>query len=264
MKTKEKVEYDLFFSVLEENNIIPNFWMSKEYFEKANFKVILGQQALSVKDEQGCFVFPIIRFDGAVIPVSCWSSFAGDLFLNHSKKFLDYEFIFNPAEFEDMSGGKWSAYRKNVNRFMKKNPKIIYEYYNGRVDNNLELINLFLDWILEKEEEFIIEDDEVIVEYLVNGFNRKVLRDESGEIIGVNVWDENYKYINFRYSFCKKSFLYLSEYLRYCFYIDPEIKKKEKLVNDGGVLGLPSLYRFKKKMNPIKINTIYGWEKKNG
>jgi len=255
-----------FFRVLEENKIKPTFWMSEEYFEKAKFKVKAGAQGMSVRDEFGILVFPLILYSGKIVDCACWSSFVGNVFPKYSAVFVDYEFIYNPKDFKDMSGGRWSAYRKNVNRFKKRNPIVFYEHRQSYFYKNQQqkIVNIFVDWLLSKEKEFIIEDDEVILEYIVRGENQKILWNDKAEIIGVNIWDENYKYINFRYSFCDKRQAYLSEYLRYLFYTDPEIVNKNKLVNDGGVLGFPSLYKFKNKMNPMEINTINGWEMKNG
>ena len=90
-----------------------------------------------------------------------------------------------------------------------------------------EVKGLFLEW-LEIQYRKEIYDDQVMAEYLFYGNNRKILRSVSGRVYGLNVWDENFKYINYRYCVCGKSD-FISEYMRWLFYTDQLILNKDKM-----------------------------------
>jgi hypothetical protein len=83
----------------------------------------------------------------------------------------------------------------------------------------------------------------------------------AAQLIGLNIWDENWKYVNFRYCIDDGS-SFLQEYLRYQFYTDPEIQAKGKLVNDGGALDSEGLLRFKLKLNPVQVIKVYSLKPK--
>lgn len=114
-----------------------------------------------------------------------------------------------------------------------------------------------------KEEDQVIHDDEVMIDYLFHGDNRKILVDKNGFILGINIFDSNYKYINFRFSF-SRNIKFLSEYLRYVFYTDPAILNQNKLVNDGGSLDNKNLAFFKEKLNPLEKRKIFSYIKMEG
>ncbi len=82
-------------------------------------------------------------------------------------------------------------------------------------------------------------------------------------MVGMNVWDENHLYINYRLCIVDPSERFLDEFMRYLFYTDPLIMEQNKLVNDGGVLGNEGLKRFKDKMNPFSVRPVYSWTRKN-
>jgi hypothetical protein len=82
-----------------------------------------------------------------------------------------------------------------------------------------------------------------------------LINNDSGKVLGINIWDLNDTYINYRYCFCSNE-PFLSEYMRLLFYTDPEILSTGKLVNDGGCLGNDNLKAFKKKLNPISVREV--------
>ena len=96
---------------------------------------------------------------------------------------------------------------------------------------------------------------------IFEGENRRFLRSKKGKIYGLNIWDENFQYINYRYCICGKED-FISEYMRLLFYTDSVILNKGKLVNDGGVLDNPKLRFFKDKLNPMQVKERRTWRKK--
>jgi hypothetical protein len=81
------------------------------------------------------------------------------------------------------------------------------------------------------------------------------------QIVAMNVWDENYKYINYRFCLVKSDERYLDEFCRFLFYTDMDVYFQRKLINDGGVLGSSGLEFFKDKMNPLRKRTVYSYFK---
>jgi hypothetical protein len=179
-------------------------------------------------------------------------------------KFLDYEYIYDPKAFLSMEGGNWAVFRKNCRKWPKRfGNHLTYERISAYPFRNTawgreELDDVLGCWLESKLLGKKIEDEKILIQYLRFGENRKVLWDSNQRIYGVNVWDENYKYINFRYCICRPE-EYLSEYMRFLFYTDPYIQSQGKLVNDGGVLDNPDLKRFKDKMNPLQVREVKSW-----
>jgi hypothetical protein len=173
--------------------------------------------------------------------------------------FLDYEYIFDPNSFKDLSGGSWNVYRKNIRKWPKSHQKWVY---TDKFNQN-SILKLLLEWVDAKSE--TIKDFPFIWSY----FNRtsaslislgiyiKVLKDENNEIVAINTWDVNWKFVNFRFCITKPGEDYLQEFTRYLFYTDPDVLKWEMLVNDGGALDNPGLEKFKDKMNPKEKNLMY-------
>lgn len=236
----------MYLKILEQNKIIPNFWCSEEYWEMAGWKEEEADDGCStyIQDETGCNMLP----PTGIFCQPCWASFPEG---KTNKKFLDYNFIYDPKNFLDLSGGQWAVFRKNIRKFPQTCSNLKYE----RPENSELAMDAFMYWLEKKLPDEEIYDDEVILKYLEKGKNKKILM-EGNNICGINIWDENYMFVNFRYCFCK-NLPFLSEYMRYLFYTDPEILQKNKLVNDGGSLDSPSLYNFKKKLNPVEIYSIY-------
>lgn len=193
--------------------------------------------------------------EGYGLPV--WSDFKGFDPIKWKKEFLDYEFLYNPASFLNLTGKKWATFRKNIRKWVNKHPNCEYKDLSTIPSN--EVLDVLSQWLTTKQEE--IYDDGVMLLYLTEGDNRRALF-ENGELLAINVWDENPIFVNYRYCVCKPE-PYLSEYARYRFFTDPYILSKNKLVNDGGVLDKESLLFFKKRLNPVSIRKVYSWRTEN-
>lgn len=254
-----------YLDLLEKHNITPNFWISDEYFKKARFNTMIGEDdnSITVWDDNQ-LVFPAIDKNGkflrGVNPI--WADFDGYKDEWKEPKFLDYNYIYNPFNFNNMEGNKWAVFRKNVRKFPERiNHMIAYSSYRAydtlcKGSFEKELVELAEDWL--KKIDFV-HDEKTFLKYLFEGENRGILYDSMGKIYGINIWDENYEFVNFRYCICGKH-EFISEYMRYCFYTDKEIQYKNKFVNDGGILDNPELARFKDKLNPILKLKIYSWK----
>jgi len=82
---------------------------------------------------------------------------------------------------------------------------------------------------------------------------------KDGKLVAINIWDENYKYINYRYCIVDRKEPFLDEFVRYLFYTDLVILKTGKLVNDGGTVGNQGLEHFKDKLNPIRKRKVHSY-----
>ena len=256
---------------LEKLKISPNFWCSAEYIHRARLSEILQSWnrwlSIEATETDRAVMFPIIDVLNGCLTNDkreIWADFEGWEGEGLKPEFLDYEYIYNPKEFLTLTGGKWATFRKNSRKFPSRfKGSLRYDWvqiYSHHFSNSEEsLTGLLLRWLAGQGENTEIYDDEVMLDYLKNGWNRKILWDEDGSIHGINIWDENYKYINFRYCFCRKE-EFLSEYMRLLFYTDPYIQERNKLVNDGGTLDNPDLKFFKDKLNPLKVREVRSWK----
>ena len=257
-----------YLDLLEHNGIFPNFWCSEEYFDKAGLETDEWHGIVKVFDKnfEGVVFPPMSEREESLVyfPLErIWSDFESQgplVGYGFKKAFLDLEFIYDPRNFLDMKGGKWATFRKNSRKFLSRNSEHKFFYVPVRECDEIEaqVKDLLIEWLEGRPESQEIMDDMVMVEYILHGDRRKVLIDSSGKVWGINVWDENYRYINFRYCICKEG-LFLSEYMRLLFYTDPDILAKKKFVNDGGCLDNENLKRFKLKMNPIKMRKVSGY-----
>jgi hypothetical protein len=267
-----------YLKALREFDIEPNFWCSEEYFKHAEFcefiRTLPDGDELSVvvtdpDDEHA--VFPLFNLtQGRVHPVvpggGIWADLVGfqpNPLPSRGPKFLDYNYIYDPKEFQEMRGKKWMTFRKNSRKFPRRygEHKVAWLPLRPR-----EEISAFASEVLSFMPDEI-HDAEVLLKYLFDGENRLFLFDiPAHKILAVNIWDENYKYINYRYALCINE-PFLSEYIRLCFYKMVDERYPGKFVNDGGVLDRPLLKEFKDKLNPVKVKKIYSWknkEEKNG
>ncbi|MCK9281517.1 MAG: hypothetical protein M0P71_12905 [Melioribacteraceae bacterium] len=236
----------MYLQLLEKNKIVPNFWCSEEYFEKAGWEEIEDDLGIiRIQDSEGINMLPSLP----ILPViPYWASLP---FKERSQeKFLDHNFIYDPKAFLNLSGGKWTVFRKNIKKF-PVNKNLFYEELFG-AQGGLEALSC---WLNNRKADEVIHDDDVILKYVTDGKNKRFLFDNDN-IYGVNIWDENYMFINYRYCFCQ-NIPFLSEYMRYRFYTDPEILNSGKKVNDGGSLDNPDLYKFKMRLNPEMVYNIY-------
>jgi hypothetical protein len=261
-------EVDTYLQALEKNGILPNFWCSEEYIEKAGGMPFKRDGFTGIVLDEMLLAPPIHSSGALTVPVeghgfSIWADFSGfgpfnstiGLPINHYPKFLDYEFIYDGLDFYHMKGKAWKTFRKNVFKWPKKSPGS-HNYKALTQKDSDQVQDVIIDWLSGVEEE--VCDDSVLEKYIFQGENRNGLFDAYGDLVAINIWDENYQYINYRYCFCKRV-PFLSEYARYLFYTDPFLLKKDKLVNDGGCLDREGLYFFKKRLNPVRIRKVYSW-----
>lgn len=259
---------NLYLALLEKHKIKPNFWCSEEYFAKAGLTTVIYEKTGNVGIEDktdGTIItmFPRLHEQFGMLPAPpCWADFEGFEVVNPYREFLDYEFIYDPKRFLDMSGGDWQVFRKNSRKFPNRMPPGSLRYVNAKAHEAPEKLRTTLvEWLSGLGDRTEVHDEDVILRYLFDGQNRKFLIDaDYNEIYGINIWDENYHYINYRYCFCGKE-NFLSEYMRLLFYTDPEILNKNKFVNDGGCLGSEALKKFKEKLNPVQVREVYTYYK---
>lgn len=261
---KEKL--NLYLTRAKELGIIPNFFMSMPYFLLSGVQAVIENGWIWVEDG-GQFVCPPLPLKlpmGQLSNMKIWASFPKSssslgYFLGYDKELLDNQYIFDPADFTNMVGGKWETFRKNVKKIHKNftGKRITYEPCGNSSP-------LLIDWLEKLGDK--AEDAGFLAEFAFlsknKGIHRKYLYFDN-ECVAVNAWDENYKFINYRICIVNSSIPFLSEYARWCFYTDPEIILSAKLVNDGGNLGNPNLAKFKEKMNPKEIQNIYTLTPKN-
>jgi len=236
-----------YLTALEQQKIIPNFWTSAEYLLKSKAVWVKHKGLFGFITIDGYWLLPPLGINNSSISV-----YAGwpDIKIDGSK-FLDYQFIYNPKDFQSMVGSQWQTFRKNIRKFPKRsNGELIYKRLELE-ESVPEISALLYNWADCRE----VFDPPTFVRFILQGDNRKGLF-FNNHLVGVNVWDENYYYINFRYCVDNGS-PFLNEYMRYLFYTDDEIIQRNKLVNDGGSLDSESLYRFKMKLNPCQILRVY-------
>lgn len=258
-----------YLTLLEQIGIAPNFWASRAYLERAGAQERTHGDLIWLEADE-VPLFPALSFSGNVAPFHqwpvpyCWSDFVGPSIETPDKELLDYEFIYDPGAFEKMSGGAWATFRKNCRKFPARNPGCVYS--RTTEPEPAELVALLQRWASRFNEEDTIHDATVILKYLEDvrhdtNFGWKTLRTEDQLLVGVNIWDRSWKYINFRYCFCDPEYPFISEYMRWLFYTDKSITSQKRLVCDGGVVDRPELKAFKEKMNPLQVREVYSWGK---
>lgn len=264
-----------YITLLEKSKTLPNFYCSEEYMNKSGFIEKTQDDYIYWEIDKWIVTPPLHKITGEPITKispswmnKIWSDFYGWVMPGMVKsEFLDHEFIFDPESFLKMEGGEWQVFRKNCRKFPRRfqNGGLSYKYIDelyskkGVEKVNEKLKEVLINWLSGKKDKEIF-DDETMLGYLFYGKNRKVLFTTKGDIYGINIWDENYKYINFRFCICRQE-AFLSEYIRYIFYTDPDILSKGKMVNDGGSVNNPQLEKFKMKMNPLRVRKVQTWTK---
>ncbi len=268
-----------YLDLLRLYDITPNFWCSQEYINRGEFieEFQDGYSFLIPTDETDWIIAPPINQNGKLLKESkswakkVWSDFPGWVLPGlTTAEFLDFEFIYDPKEFLHMDGKKWRVFRKNSRKFPARfGGKLIYDWVSNyhsifhpvRLNEGIEV--LLTSWLENKSEEREIHDDSVMMKYLFHGQNRKILfNHRSGEIYGINTWDINHRYVNFRFCISVPE-KFSNEHMRLLFYTDRTIQNQGKLVNDGGCLGSDSLRKFKEKLNPIHIREVRSWKQIN-
>jgi hypothetical protein len=163
---------------------------------------------------------------------------------------LDRQYIYDAHDFNDLSGKRWAVFRKNIRKYPNRyGYNLIYRELE--IDDHIDQVGeLMFRWAHGRE----LQDNEVMVRFVMLGRLRWGLFN-GHKLIGVNVGDENHTHGIYRY--CIDNCMpFLNEYLRYRFYTSPWAQQK-RWINDGGDLDNPSLARFKRKLNPVEIRTVY-------
>jgi hypothetical protein len=255
---------DLYLKIMEEVGLSPNFWCSKDYLKLIGAKQVQKNGWVWIEDDSMCLFPPLYTYSPDTFKTlgisSIWSDFNG----MHKNKvgsftFLDYEFIYDPKDFHILSGRKWAKFRKNSRKWQNR-AKVPVEYVKVKDERfNDGITEILSDWLDVKGRGGEIHDGEALVDAALTYPNRAVLYTESmDKVWGLNIWDENYKYVNYRWVIAEIDEEYLDEYMRLWFY---KTLPGDKLVNDGGCLDNQNLYRFKKSLNPVEINSIYSWSR---
>lgn len=252
-----------YLKALENSGLNPNFWCSEEYFKKALWSEVINDKGvIRIVDDEGFQMLPAITANGTFVRGECWSDFNG--FVNPSeeydKEFLDYEYLYDAKTFQEMHGGNWSVFRKNSRKWANR-IGLEWSYRNipkGYPTDQLEL--LLINW-LQNNPDSVIQDSAVLLSYVQNGENRKGLFTSDGELRALNIWDSNWRYINFRFCICNPE-PFLSEFARLLFYQDMFANFGNCIINDGGVLDRISLKQFKDHLNPISVRKVYTWVEK--
>lgn len=268
-----------YLETLQKFNITPNFFCSKEYWNRAGWteqvlmdsgRSYLGttETLLTVVDADNNRMLPTIcESTGEIVQsVPYWIGFPGkkcllaDSFQDY--QFQDYQFIYDSLLFctfprlNPLQGHKWKTVRKNIHRVQREHGHIMLKGPNSipNLEYEQNVQALLLQWSKPKSNK--IFDPDVMINFLLHGENRILLYIES-EFVGVLVWDENWKYINFRYCLVKP-YPGLSDYARVLF--RNIMSQQKKLINDGGSLDNKDLFQYKKRLNPVEIQEIWGWK----
>lgn len=260
-----------YLKLLEKYKITPTFPCSQEYFERSGIEEQTCGDYVYWKQHEWFIGPPINSLTGElvksppsdwIIPMNkIWACFHNwEMSSDYKKEFLSFEYIYDPKNFLKMEGGRWSIFRKNIRKFPGRYGNAPLRYIEATSDHEEDLKKLFLEWVGTKGEDQEIHDDEVMLNYLFHGNNRKILVDKNNYILGVNIWDLGYSQIYFRFNF-SRNIKFLNEYLRYIFYTDPIILNQNKLVNDGGSLDNKNLEAFKDKLCPLEKREIFSYIK---
>lgn len=243
----------IYLKTLEKFNIVPNFWCSEEYWEKAEWCEYSFFDLITVKDKEGNPMLPTINIKTGTIDPSYESqySFPFQDFGFFEWKFLDYQFIYDPIEdMNNLPGNKWKTTRKNIHKISREAEKTGYCFYEPTPPIK-ECEKLLEIWTCNNNVEDYF-DPEILIKFVLFGNNRIFLRYKDA-LQAILTFDENYKYINFRYCIVN-NFPGLSDYTRILF--RQMMSYKNKQINDGGCLGRPGLEKYKRRLNPAKIQTI--------
>lgn len=255
-------QFDWYLAALKAFLIRPNFWCSAEFFLRAGWHHVIGGDWCWVEDREHTIVLPPINlFTGKMakkIDHLVWADFIDFAPVNAEPIPLDLEFIYWPEDFRQMRGGKWRKFRKNSRKFYRRVKGAEYRVLtNSAAQFDREIRRLAEDWLNGLVDD-TIHDADVMIDYLLYGTNRGVLVDEKGQLYGVNVWDRNHVFTNYRYALADPDpELFVAEALRSEFY-----HNQYNWVNDGGSLDRPGLEEFKRSLNPVEVRTVCSWKPK--
>ena len=256
---------DRYLTLMEKQKINPNFYTSLPYILLSGAECF-EENGLIWIEADGWMIYPPIigNWNKLNIPLPLkriWSDFSNleNKYYGEEKhlQFLDWEYIFDPLCFQCMEGKRWETYRKNVRKWPRNNPNWEYK----EITDMEECFHLIGYWFEEKADN--LQDADLMIKFLENENNVEGIFKKglycNGKLVAINVWDENYKYINYRYCFVDHCERFLDEFVRFQFYSDPDILSKRKLINDGGTLDNEGLEKFKDKLNPIRKRKVYSY-----
>lgn len=232
-------------------NIVPNFWLSREYLSiQKDMELIKSEGWIWLQEGEWAVFPPLPTFDspGTLPKLKIWSDFS-NYTLGEKLEFLDWEYVYDANAFLNMRGQQWAVFRKNSRKWPNRNQDN-WEYSSKPPDDwkIYELLRKWLEYRAEQE----IADSESLVWFVFNGSRRRFLY-RKGELLGINIWDENEPYLMYRYCIVDPEEPFLDEFMRWLFYCSVP----NRLVIDGGVLDNLGLERFKDKLNPRQKRAIY-------
>jgi len=254
---KKIIPPSIYLEFLKKKKIEPNFYCSESYLLASGAQCYFENDWAYV-DADGWLLFPPIyvcdnRQEKSNKPI--WSDFC-KIYPSYSTiSFLDWEYVYNPSHFLELKGGQWEVFRKNIRKFSKNHANWVYCDWIDIKQCSVLLSN----WFEHKND---AEDAEIITNILLNDFPglcKRALYDENEHLKAVNVWDTNWKYINYRLCIVDKKEPFVDEFSRWLFYTSNDIINSGKLVNDGGSVGNSGLERFKDKLNPIRKRKVYSY-----
>lgn len=255
-------------------HVNPNFWMSDEYLKAAE-AVDYEQTGFSGVRADGLNLFPelmpppwgFIKRGGNPY----WASpilrptMTNVITEENGHTFLDYNFLYRPSDLAEAKGGKFKKFRKNSRRVEKSHFQITGDLINTPISLQ-DIDNFVIEWVESKAPE-TVQDGDSLVNFFFNamatgeGIGIVAGRGEIGwEIIGINLWDENWRYVNYRYCLANHGIPYADEFLRRRFYSQIAERVDKKWVNDGGSIDSEGLHRFKMSLNPVRVERIYSYK----
>lgn len=249
---QRKSPQDYWTAIQNSGYLQPNFWCAEEYWEKAKWSVweVQDSQTLGfgVLDEEGILMLPALSPNGEVLK-NGWCSLLHQT-NTEQLPFLDWNYIYEPWNFNAMEGGKWACFRKNSAKWPVRNSDFFWK--DCPSEKGQEELELFEKWMGHKEQ---IEDGELLIEYLLTGKNSRFLY-RKNILMAWLAWDSNYWASNFRWLVTDPKEDFLEEYCRKYFF--QNLTPPFGIVNDGGCLGSSGLEAFKNKLNPTEKLPIYG------
>jgi len=245
-----------YLKAIEESQAIPNFWMSEEYITRKGLIIKETPRVwglVEADDPDGPWFFPpfyCVNNAPGDLSTKWWAGIPGDIWEHNGESFLDYQFIYDPRNFKTLEGHHWRAFRREAIKWPDSHGAYGKDYTYGCMFDSQEGVgDLLLKWAGDRE----VFDVEVMIDYALHGACRWGLW-YHGELVGLNVADTNWRFVNFRYCLDIGD-ENLQHYLRLLFYRSPMIlnlAEKGVMVNDGGCLGDGGLETFKLRMNPIR------------
>lgn len=227
-------------------NIETNFFISDLFIEAAGWTTIQESDILKVYDTEGVLMLPPVSTIGQAV-YSAEYFYGFPEVLGH--RFLDYQFIYSPCNFLNISDRAFKLHRRKIKAFQNVFGDLSLQEWDG---DGFQFLESWLNSRLGDS----WEDPEICVSTFLEypESNKKLVVTDS-KIVGILNWDENYKYINFRNLLTAEA-EGLQDYARNLFY-QMCFSYSNKLVNDGGSLGKKGLYFFKERLRPIEIKSIY-------